>query len=175
MVSIQAKEKATKLLQSFFGVTFFNDTRMSYIFNAVKHLDDSQFLRLIDEALTKEIKPGVDWFAARSKSFETYSRNPNAGRDEILRPDNCKLCHDAGVVFVKTERADIKSLAMRCTCDCDQSKLNFWELPIYSADHCMIDCPYTHSKLIGKIGFEKASGYFVQHMRKSKKIWDGEI
>ncbi len=175
MIDETTKTQASVLLKSFFGATFYSEARLKYIFEAVQRLSNSQFLFLVEDALKKEIKPGVDWFAARSKSFETYSRNPNAGRDEIFRPDNCKLCHDVGVVFVKTERTDIKSLAMRCTCDCDQSKLNFWELPIYSADHCMIDCPYTHSKLIGKIGFERASGYFVQHMRKSKKIWDGEI
>lgn len=95
------------------------------------------------------------------------------GRRSLHEPVRCKLCLDAGVVFVKTTREDIKSLAMQCFCDEKQSKLNFWQLPLYSADHVMIDNPY--NKFKGKISWQKGAEYWRTHMQKSKLIWDGNL
>lgn len=85
----------------------------------------------------------------------------------------CAICHDEGVVFVKTPRTDIKSLAMCCSCDCKLSKNNFWSLPIYHIDYTIITNPYL--ALRPKIGWQKSADYFAQHMKKSKLIWDGEL
>lgn len=174
MVSNQAKEKATRLLQSFFGVAFFNNARMQYIFNAVKNLDDSQFLRLVDEALVKEIRPGVNWFSDKAFSANRMASLDERWRSKEPEPDQCKLCGDIGVVFVKTVKEGSKSLAMQCTCDCAQSKLNFWELPKYSADFCMIDFPYSMKELKDKMTLNEVAAIFKKHMKHSKKIWDGE-
>ncbi len=93
----------------------------------------------------------------------------------LHEPAKCKLCKDAGIVFVRTERTDIDSLAMRCMCDCDQSKLNFWELPKYTADFCMIDFPYSMKELKDKMTLNEVAAIFTKHMKHSKKVWDGEI
>lgn len=172
MVSNQAKEKATRLLQSFFGVTFFNNARMEYIFNAVKNLDDSQFEKIVQEFCMKEQKPGVNDFAFKVNEIKRHSK---FGQREVFQNhENCKLCGDIGVVFVKTIKEGSKSLAMQCTCDCDQSKLNFWELPKYSTDFCMIDFPYSMKELKDKMTLNEVAAIFKKHMKHSKKIWDGE-
>jgi len=85
----------------------------------------------------------------------------------------CELCHGLGVVFVKTIRTDIKSLAMCCHCGSKASKENTWELPTYNIDQELISSPYKALK--GKVSWEKLTQYFIEHMKKSKKIWDGDI
>ena len=82
----------------------------------------------------------------------------------------CELCKGLGVVFVKTIRTDIKSLAMCCHCG---SKENTWQLPIYNIDQVLISSPYRDLK--GKVSWEKLTQYFIEHIKKSKKIWDGDI
>lgn len=85
----------------------------------------------------------------------------------------CNLCLGEGVVFVKTPREDIKSLAMHCNCGCHMAQGNFWALPGYSSEYIIIKSPYPALRV--KVGAQKASDYFKQHMKKSKLIWDGEI
>lgn len=90
----------------------------------------------------------------------------------LHEPAKCKLCKDAGIVFVRTERTDIDSLAMRCMCDGKESKKNFWELPLYTSHFIMIDCPYKPSE---GVSWREAANHWRDHMRKSKLIWGGDL
>ncbi len=172
MISQTAKEKATKLLRAFFGENYFNEYRMSYIFDAVRNLNDSQFLNLVEECLKKEHKPGLNWFLMRSKDLRDHDHARDMLKTNEDRP-GCTNCGDCGIVFVQTERRDMKSLAMNCTCSCSNAIANFWDLPVYNADHVIIKNPY--SEFRKKVGFWKSADYFAQHMKKSKLIWDGEL
>lgn len=91
----------------------------------------------------------------------------------LHEPAKCKLCKDAGIVFVRTERTDIDSLAMRCMCDGKESKKNFWELPLYTSHFIMIDCPYEPLKKT--MHWSQAADLWRSHMRKSKLIWGGDL
>lgn len=172
MASREGFYKISEQLKEFFSPAFFNEQRLKMIFEVVQPLNDSQFERIVQEFCMKEQKPGVNDFAFKVNEIK---KNSNYGKREVFENhENCKLCGDIGIVFVKTVKEGSKSLAMQCTCDCDQSKLNFWELPKYSADFCMIDFPYSMKELKDKMTLNEVAAIFTKHMKHSKKVWDGE-
>ena len=124
MASREGFYKISEQLKDFFSPAFFNEQRLKMIFEVVQPLSDSQFERIVQEFCMKEQKPGVNDFVFKVSEIK---RNSKFGQREVFENhENCKLCGDIGVVFVKTVKEGSKSLAMQCTCDCDQSKLNFW-------------------------------------------------
>lgn len=172
MASQEGFYKIGEQLKVFFGTGFFNEHRLKIIFDVVKPLSDFQLERIVQEFFLKEHKPGVNDFVFKVKE---YQGRVNYSPQSFENYQACKHCGDVGIVFVKTERESPKSLAMCCNCECDEAKHNFWQLPIYTADHCMIESPYSGAKTKGKMTWEKAAGYFGKHMRISKKVWNGEI
>ena len=172
MASREGFYKISEQLKEFFSPAFFNEQRLKMIFEVVQPLNDSQFERIVQEFCMKEQKPGVNDFAFKVNEIK---RNSNYGKREVFENhENCKLCGDIGIVFVKTVKEGSRSLAMQCTCDCAQSKLNFWELPKYTADFCMIDFPYSMKAVKDEMTLNEVAAIFTKHMKHSKKIWDGE-
>jgi len=58
-------------------------------------------------------------------------------------------------------------------CDGEESKKNFWELPLYASHFIMIDCPYEPLKKV--MHWAQAAELWRNQMRKSKLIWDGDL
>ena len=172
MISEKCRQECIAKLQGFFGQAFFNEHRLKIIFDVVKPLSDSQLERIVEDFCMKEQKPGVNDFAFKVREYQgRLNYNPQSFENH----EACKHCGDVGIVFVKTERESPKSLAMCCFCECAKAKRNFWELPVYSADYCMIESPYSAAKSKGKMTWQKAAEYFGKHMIISKKVWNGEM
>lgn len=166
------KPDFTRLMQKYFTKNSYTVGQFELIYGTIAKLPDHTVENIVKKIVSEGTKATVSDFKARCKAYDCIPLVTRRSLNPHEFSYKCGECFDSGVVFVKTDRTDMKTIAMSCNCNGRESELNLWGLPKYSADFCIVRHPYL--KIMDEGDWPKWGSVYAKHMKKSKVVWDSE-